>query len=103
MAATRSAPLVIAGTAIFGAGFGGLQNAGLTVIYAGADPAAYGAVAALWNAAYDGGMAAGAFAVGLLVPLTGFPPAFLVTAALMALALLATRPSIRPLHTLESS
>jgi MFS family permease len=93
MAATGSASLVIAGAAVFGAGFGVLQNASLTVMYAGADPAAYGAVAALWNAAYDGGMAVGAFAVGLLVPLTGFPPAFLVTAALMALALLSVRPS----------
>ena len=93
LAATGSAPLVVAGAAVFGAGFGVLQNASLAVMYAGADPAAYGAVAALWNAAYDGGMAAGAFAVGLLVPLTGFPPAFLVTAALMALALVSVRPS----------
>ncbi|MGI5125343.1 MFS transporter [Pseudonocardia sp. CA-107938] len=103
LAATGSAPLVVAGAAVFGAGFGVLQNASLTVMYAGADPSAYGAVAAIWNAAYDGGMAAGAFAVGLLVPLTGFPPAFLVTAALMALALLAIRPTVRPSHTLESS
>jgi len=98
LAATGSAPLVIVGAAVFGAGFGVLQNASLTVMYAGADPAAYGAVAALWNAAYDGGMAAGAFAVGLLVPLTGFPPAFLVTAALMALAL-----TVRPSRPQESS
>jgi MFS family permease len=93
LAGTGSASLVVAGAAVFGAGFGVLQNASLALMYAGADPAAYGAVAAVWNAAYDGGMAAGAFAVGMLVPLTGFPPAFLVTAALMGLALLAVRPS----------
>ncbi|MGV9379575.1 MFS transporter [Nonomuraea sp. NPDC003707] len=77
---------VVAGAAVFGAGFGVLQNATMTVMYGRVRPEMFSTVSALWNAAYDSGMAAGAFAVGLLAPLTGYPPALLVTAALMALA-----------------
>ncbi|MET9246092.1 MFS transporter [Nonomuraea sp. NPDC003709] len=77
---------VVGGAAVFGAGFGVLQNATMTVMYGRVRPEMFSTVSALWNAAYDSGMAAGAFAVGLLAPLTGYPPALLVTAALMALA-----------------
>ncbi|MEW1848066.1 MFS transporter [Nonomuraea angiospora] len=77
---------VVAGAAVFGAGFGVLQNATMTIMYGRVRPELFSTVSALWNAAYDSGMAAGAFAVGLLAPLTGYPPALLVTAALMALA-----------------
>ncbi|MGW0203923.1 MFS transporter, partial [Nonomuraea sp. NPDC003201] len=79
---------VVAGAAVFGAGFGVLQNATMTVMYGRVRPEMFSTVSALWNAAYDSGMAAGAFAVGLLAPLTGYPPALLVTAALMALAVI---------------
>jgi predicted MFS family arabinose efflux permease len=77
---------VVAGAAVFGAGFGILQNATMTIMYGRVPPAMFSTVSALWNAAYDGGMAAGAFAVGLLAPTTGYPTALLITAALMALA-----------------
>ena len=42
----------------------------------------------MWNAAYDLGMAAGAGTVGLVAALTGYPLAFLCTAAAMLPALL---------------
>jgi MFS family permease len=82
-ALTQTVPTVLLGAAVFGAGFGTLQNSTLTLMYAGAERPAYAAVSAIWNAAYDGGMAAGTFAVGLLVPLIGYGPAFVVTACLM--------------------
>ncbi|MFI6632017.1 MFS transporter [Nonomuraea fuscirosea] len=78
---------VMVGAAVFGAGFGVLQNATMTVMYARVRPEMFSTVSALWNAAYDSGMAAGAFAVGLLAPFTGYPPALLITAVLMAAAL----------------
>ncbi|MCK2215635.1 MFS transporter [Actinomadura sp. ATCC 31491] len=86
---------VLAGAAVFGAGFGILQNATLTLMYDRARPEMFSTVSALWNAAYDGGMAAGAFAVGLLAPLTGYPVALLVTAGLMATAALLAPPDGR--------
>jgi predicted MFS family arabinose efflux permease len=85
---THSSVSVVAGAAVFGAGFGVLQNATMTLMYGRVRPAMFSTVSALWNAAYDSGMAAGAFAVGLLAPLTGYPPALLVTAALMAVAVI---------------
>ncbi|MEV4569835.1 MFS transporter [Nonomuraea sp. NPDC049419] len=84
---TSSSVSVVAGAAVFGAGFGVLQNATMTVMYARVRPEMFSTVSALWNAAYDSGMAAGAFAVGLLAPLTGYPPALLLTAVLMAATL----------------
>ncbi|MEV0159823.1 MFS transporter [Nonomuraea fuscirosea] len=78
---------VMVGAAVFGAGFGVLQNATMTVMYARVRPEMFSTVSALWNAAYDSGMAAGAFAVGLLAPFTGYPPALLITAVLMAAVL----------------
>ncbi|MET8867569.1 MFS transporter [Nonomuraea sp. NPDC004580] len=84
---TSSSVSVLVGAAVFGAGFGVLQNATMTVMYARVRPEMFSTVSALWNAAYDSGMAAGAFAVGLLAPLTGYPPALLLTAVLMAATL----------------
>ncbi len=91
MAATGSAVLVIAGAALLGAGFGVLQNATLSLMYARVPAAGYGTVSAIWNAAYDVGMAAGAIGVGMLVTATGFPVAFLCTAAVLVPALLLAR------------
>jgi predicted MFS family arabinose efflux permease len=89
MAVTPSAALVTAGAATFGAGFGILQNATLSLMYARVSAAGYGTVSAIWNAGYDMGMAFGAIGVGLLVAATGFAPAFLVTTAAMVPALVA--------------
>jgi predicted MFS family arabinose efflux permease len=92
LAATGVPALVIGGAAVFGAGFGLLQNATLTLMYARTTPRGYGCVSALWNAAYDAGMGAGAIGMGLITAPLGYPGTFLLTAALVLLALI---PAIR--------
>ena len=87
--------VVLAGAAAFGAGFGILQNATLTLMYARTVTAEYGVVSAMWNAAYDGGMAVGALAVGSLGAVAGLEPAFLVVAVVVALTLLVARADAR--------
>jgi MFS family permease len=91
MAVRPSATLVVAGAATFGAGFGILQNATLSLMYARVSRARYGTVSAVWNASYDVGMASGAIGVGLLVAVAGFSPAFLIAVAVMLPALLMAR------------
>lgn len=88
IAATHTAALVVGGAAAFGVGFGLLQNATLTLMYARVPRTGYSTVSAIWNAAYDGGMGLGAIGVGVLVGHTGYPLAFLLTAALVVPALL---------------
>lgn len=92
---THSPVAVLAGAVVFGAGFGVLQNASLTLMYARVTTEGYSTVSAIWNAAYDAGMATGALGVGLLVPLVGYPAAFLTTAVLMAPALVVARRQLR--------
>jgi MFS family permease len=91
MAVTHSATLVILGATALGLGFGLLQNATLTLMYSRVPAAAYGTVTAIWNAAYDIGMAAGAITIGLIITTTSFPLAFLLTAAAMLPTLLMAR------------
>jgi len=87
IAPTANPVAVVAGTALFGAGFGIAQNATLTLMYARASAASYGTVSALWNLAYDGGMGVGAAGFGVTAGLTGYPWAFALTALLMLTAL----------------
>jgi predicted MFS family arabinose efflux permease len=87
LAATHTPALVAGGAACFGAGFGVLQNATLTMMYDRGGAAGVSAVSAIWNAAYDAGMSAGAAGIGLLAGYTGYPAAFLVTAGLILPAL----------------
>lgn len=96
IAPTTHPVAVIAGTALFGAGFGITQNATLTLMYARVSAASYGTVSALWNLAYDGGMGLGAAGFGLTAGLTGYPWAFTLTALLM---LTATAPALRDRRT----
>ncbi|WP_141726648.1 MFS transporter, partial [Actinacidiphila rubida] len=86
-AATGSPVAVLAGVALFGAGFGVAQNATLTLMYARVPRSGYGTVSALWNVAYDGGMGLGAVGFGAAAGRTGYPAAFALTAAVMLLAL----------------
>jgi MFS family permease len=79
-----AAAVVLAGAALFGAGFGILQNATLSLMYARTTTNDFGVVSAIWNAAYDGGMAVGALAVGFTGTITGLGPAFLIVAAIVA-------------------
>jgi predicted MFS family arabinose efflux permease len=77
---------VLAGMALFGAGFGVTQNASMTVMLNRVAPSGYGTVSAIWNLAYDAGIGVGAFGFGVVAARTGYPAAFAVTAALVALA-----------------
>ncbi|TCO65293.1 MFS transporter [Actinocrispum wychmicini] len=83
MAATHEPAFVFAGAALFGIGFGVLQNASISLMYARVPAAGYSTVSAIWNAAYDLGMAAGSIGVGVIVTATSFPMAFVLTAAAM--------------------
>lgn len=83
---------VLLGSACFGVGFGAAQNLTLTLMYNRVDRSRYGQVSALWNLAYDGGWGAGALAFGAIVGGTGFPIAFALTAAVVALAVV---PAVR--------
>ena len=80
---------VIAGAAVFGLGFGVTQNASQTLMYERVPEPEYGAVSAVWNLAYDGGMGLGAAGFGVLVVYTGYPAAFALTAAVLPLVLAA--------------
>jgi MFS family permease len=91
LALTGMPALVIAGSLVFGAGFGAAQNASLSLMYARVPESGYDAVSALWNLAYDGGMGLGAAGFGLLAGGTGYPVAFLVTAVAMLAALAPAR------------
>ncbi|MFI1170861.1 MFS transporter [Streptomyces melanogenes] len=88
----RTPVAVLAGVALFGAGFGIAQNATLTLMYARVSTASYGTVSALWNLAYDGGMGVGAVGFGVLADRTGYSSAFVLTAALMLVAVV---PAVR--------
>jgi MFS family permease len=96
MSLTHSPVSVIAGAAAFGTGFGVLQNATLSLMYARVPVAGYATVSAVWNAAYDLGMAVGAIGVGLLIAGTGYTPAFLIVAGAMVPALALARHEREP-------
>lgn len=83
---------VLLGSACFGIGFGAAQNLTLTLMYNRVDRSRYGQVSALWNLAYDGGWGAGALAFGAVVAGIGYPVAFALTAAVVALAVV---PAVR--------
>ncbi|HWD82422.1 MAG TPA: MFS transporter [Kribbella sp.] len=77
---------ILIGSTSFGLGFGAAQNLTLTLMYNRVDRSRYGQVSALWNLAYDGGWGLGALTFGAVVSGTGYPTAFALTAAVVALA-----------------
>jgi MFS family permease len=96
IACTESPATVIGGALVFGAGFGVMQNALQALMYARVPAGGEGSVSAIWNAAYDLGMAAGALAAGLVVAEVGYPAIFLLTAAATLPALALVRRDRRP-------
>ncbi|PZF81249.1 MFS transporter [Jiangella anatolica] len=91
ISATGTPVAVVAGAAVFGAGFGVLQNATLALMYTRVSPDGYGAVSAIWNAAYDVGMAVGAAGAGIVAAGAGYPAVFVLAAALLLPALPSAR------------
>ncbi|MDX3189986.1 MFS transporter [Streptomyces sp. MN03-5084-2B] len=96
IAFTTTPAAVIGGALVFGAGFGALQNATLSLMYARVPAGGESAVSAIWNAAYDLGMAAGALGAGLLIGSAGYPTTFALTAVVVLPALLLARRDRRP-------
>jgi MFS family permease len=78
---------VIPAMALFGAGFGTVQNATLTLMYRRVPAGGYGTVSAMWNVAYDAGLGIGGAGFGVLAAHGSYPAAFGFTAALMLVAL----------------
>ena len=79
--------IMLSGAAIFGAGFGLIQNATLVLTMQRVSKSEYGLGSTLWNAAFDAGTGLGAFAFGFVVSALGFTWAFILCAALVASAL----------------
>jgi MFS family permease len=96
IAATGTPSLVIGGAVVLGAGFGALQNATLTLMYARVPAGGESAVSAIWNAAYDLGMAAGALGAGLVIGSVGYPVTFVLAALVIVPALALVRRDRRP-------
>ncbi|WP_371680743.1 MFS transporter [Streptomyces sp. NBC_01276] len=92
MVLTAEPVAVVVAAGVFGTGFGVLQNATITVMYARAPTGGYGTVSALWNIAYDVGMGVGAVAFGWLAAATGYPWAFALTGVAMLTAVV---PAVR--------
>jgi predicted MFS family arabinose efflux permease len=78
---------VLAGAAIFGAGFGAVQNLTLVSAFARAGEGGTTTASAMWNASFDAGIATGALALGVLAAGIGLDWTYVVVAALLAAAL----------------
>jgi predicted MFS family arabinose efflux permease len=81
--AVSNVTAMMAGMVLFGTGFGIAQNASLSLMFERVTPAAYDAVSALWNLAYDAGLGVGAAGFGMVAAWTGYPAMFASVAALM--------------------
>ena len=79
----QSPAAVLAGMALFGAGFGIIQNATLVLMIDRMPASGLGTASALWNLAYDAGYGAGPAVFGLFAGRTGYPAAFALTGLLM--------------------
>lgn len=84
VATTTAMVVAVACVAVYGAGFGVVQNDSLVLMFARVSPA-HASVA--WNVAFDAGQGAGAVAVGAVAATTSYPVAFGVLGVL-ALAVL---------------
>jgi predicted MFS family arabinose efflux permease len=79
--------VLIFGAAIFGAGFGLLENATLVLMMERVSETEYGLGSTLWNAAFDAGTGVGALVFGFVISAVGFTTAFVLCAALVTAAL----------------
>lgn len=83
--------LLVGGAALFGIGFGLLQNATLVLMMGRVSENEYGLGSTLWNVAFDAGTGLGAFVFGLVIATFGYSWAFYLCAGLVALALVLAR------------
>ena len=82
---------VLAGSALFGAGYGTVQNLTLLAAFARAGAGGATAASAMWNASFDAGTAIGALALGLVAAGSGLSWTYVLVAG----ALLVTLPLAR--------
>jgi predicted MFS family arabinose efflux permease len=78
---------VLVGAAVFGAGFGAVQNLTLLAAFARAGEGGTTSASAMWNASFDAGTAAGALVLGMVAAGIGLDWTYVVVAALLAAAL----------------
>jgi predicted MFS family arabinose efflux permease len=78
---------VVTGAVLLGIGFGVAQNAVLTLLFDRVTAAGYDMASAMYNLAYDAGMGLGAAGFGAVAVRIGYPGAFVLTGALMLVAL----------------
>jgi predicted MFS family arabinose efflux permease len=78
---------VLVGAAVFGAGFGAVQNLTLLAAFARAGEGGATAASARWNASFDAGTAAGALGLGIVAVGIGLPWTYVLVAALLVAAL----------------
>ncbi|MBO0607479.1 MFS transporter [Myceligenerans salitolerans] len=82
-------PAFLLGAVLLGAGFGATQNDSFVSVMGALGTGHHGAASTVWNIAYDGGLGAGAFLLGLVIAGTGYADAFLALAAAIAVVVLA--------------
>lgn len=82
----RSAVGLVAGMLLVGIAYGALQNLTLVVAFSVVPNRMRDTASTVWNIGFDTGTGLGSLAVGFIAAGTGFPTAFLVTAALAVAA-----------------
>ncbi|RBY79908.1 MFS transporter [Geodermatophilus sp. TF02-6] len=87
---------VLVGAAVFGVGFGAVQNLTLLTALARAGGGGATAASALWNAAFDTGTAVGALAPGPVAGGVGLPWTYVLLAGALLLTLPLARAATRP-------
>jgi predicted MFS family arabinose efflux permease len=78
---------LVGGAALFGIGFGLLQNVTLVLIMERVSESEYGLGSTLWNVAFDAGTGLGAFVFGFVIAAFGYSWAFYLCAMLVSSAL----------------
>lgn len=87
---------VLVGAAVFGAGFGAVQNLTLLRAFARAGERGTTAASALWNASFDAGTACGALLLGFVFGAVGLGWTFVLSAAALAVVVPLARAAARP-------
>jgi predicted MFS family arabinose efflux permease len=77
---------VLIGASVFGAGYGATQNLTLLAAFARAGEAGTTTASAMWNIAFDSGIATGALVLGFLAAGIGLDRTYVVVAVLLAAA-----------------
>jgi predicted MFS family arabinose efflux permease len=91
IALSSGGTFLLGGAALFGIGFGLLQNATLVLMMERVSESEYGLGSTLWNVAFDAGTGLGAFVFGFVIASFGYSWAFYLCAGLVFSALVLVR------------